>query len=500
MSCFLGIDIGTSGTKVIVLSPDGEVLDHEIYCYTFEQPQAGWSEQDPKLWVNAVAQCMAAINQRQQNLSIACIGLSGQMHGMTALDTQGKVIRPCILWNDQRNGIECDEILASLGGIKSLSRYTNNSMLVGFTAGKIRWFEKNEPHLFEKTSHILNPKDYIRFCLTGELATEVSEASGTGLLDVVNRRWSLELMEKIGIDAHLMPACYESTYVSGYTNQNAPSLFGIKAGIPVIGGGGDAVIQTLGCGIYQPGVAQTTLGTGGVVAAVHRKPLDNSDGRIQVSCNVLKDTWHNMGVSLSAGSALAWWKNILSQGAENTLTYEALIETTKTIPIGSEGLIFLPYLMGERCPYSNPSARGGFIGARQHHQQNHFNRAVLEGISFSLNDIMQLVVPQKNQNLLVYASGGGSRSDYWNQMQADIYGCTLVKVQNSSHGGALGAAILAAIALEHWKLDDIQTLFATEKQWQPNRDNSKKYRHYIEIYQRLHDRLLEVNNALSQVR
>lgn len=499
MTCFFGIDIGTSGTKVVVMNEDGAVIDHEIVSYTFEQPKSGWSEQNPALWVDATAQCLQSILTRQKNLDIACIGLSGQMHGMTALDKNGDVIRPCILWNDQRNEVECDEIIQRVGGLNALTKMTNNTMLVGFTGGKIKWFEKHEPDLFAKTKHIVNPKDYLRYRLTGEFATDVSEASGTGLLDVVNRRWSDELMSKIGIDKNLLPPCYESTAITGYTTKDAQNLFGLPVGIPVVGGGGDAVIQTLGSGIYQSGVAQTTLGTAGIVAAIHHEPIANTQGKIQVSCNVIENTWHTMGVTLCGASALSWWRTVLQGDGDIELDYDTIIERAQSVPIGADGLIYLPYLMGERCPYSNPNARGGFIGARYHHTSHHFNRAVLEGVIFSLKDIMALIMPHTADDLTVYTSGGGASSAFWNQMQADIMGCTVATVRNASHGGALGAAIIAAMGIGRWQISDVQKIFTPEKTWTADRANTAKYQKLFAVYGRLHDTLLDVNNQLSEL-
>ena len=499
MTYFLGIDIGTSGTKSIVIDHTGHVIDTAIVSYGFDQPQSGWAEQNPQLWVDATARCLQEILKRQQNIQIACIGLSGQMHGMTALDADGNVLRPCILWNDQRNSVECDAITETVGGVHALTKVTNNAMLVGFTAGKIKWFQKHEPQLFEKTAHIVNPKDYLRFCLTGEIATEVSEASGTGLLDVVNRRWANALMDTIGIDKSLLPPCYESTEVSGYTTDRATSVFGVPAGIPVIGGGGDAVIQTLGCGIYQPGIAQTTIGTAGIVAAVHTTPIDNPHGKIQVSCSVLPNTWHTMGVALCAGSALSWWHDILQANTDINISYDTLIEQAQHAPIGAGGLLYLPYLMGERCPYSNPNARGGFIGARYEHTTHHFNRAVLEGITYALNDIMDVIMPNKTDGVKVYASGGGTASDFWNQMQADVFSCDVATVRNASHGGAMGAAILAAIGMQYWHISDIQQVFSAEKTWTADTAKTAQYKRYIHIYKQAHDALFHINTQLCQM-
>lgn len=501
MKHFIGIDIGTTNCKVLLMNNDGVVTDAESITYTFDQPQIGWSEQAPDLWTNALEQCMQTLMGRQSNpITIAGVGLSGQMHGMTALDENGDVLRPCILWNDQRNQTECDELVALAGGDAALRSMTNNPMLVGFTAGKIRWFQKNEPDLFAKTKIILNPKDYIRYCLTGVMATEVSDASGTGLFDVANRQWSSTLLQKIGIDETILAPCYESTVVSAHVSEQGAERFAIPAGTPVVGGGGDAVIQTLGSGVCQSGMMQTTIGTAGIAAAMGDMALANTEGRIQVSCNVLPDTWHYMGVSLSSGSALQWWKNTLNWQKDD-ISYDALSQAAETVKIGSDGLIFLPYLMGERCPWPDPTARGAFIGLRANHTTENLCRAVFEGLTFALLDMMSLMKDEDSAQKssakgVIYASGGGSQSDFWNQMQADVFGVPVAVTRNSEHGGALGAAIVAAIGTKDWTVDKIEKVFQEEKTWQPDGQKHKAYAPYFALYQDLYQSLQTVNVRL----
>lgn len=495
---FLGIDIGTSGCKALLMAPDGTVLGTETASYAFDQPQQGWSEQDPVVWIEGAAKAVGALLAKTDS-EVLCVGLSGQMHGMTALNDAHDVLRPAILWNDQRNSQECAEITEMAGGLDSLIGLVNNQMLPGFTGGKIRWFQKHEPELFDRTKIILNPKDYLRLRLTGEVATEVTDASGTGLFDVANRRWSAILLERIGLDAGLLPECLESAQVSGRVSKSGENLFGIPAGTPVVGGGGDSIIQTLGSGIAAPGRLQTTIGTAGIVATTLEAPLANPGGRVQVSCNVLPDLWHCMGVALNAGNALAWWRNSLHAPDEPVLSFDELSASAADVPPGSEGLVFLPYLMGERCPWPDPSARGGFIGLRLQHRQAHFHRSVFEGVVFSLRDIAGLVDPDTTgPRRVVHASGGGASSAFWNQMQADVFNSRVVTTRNAAHGGAFGAAILAAIGSGDWSgTEQVPVACSVESSWEPDPENRAIYDAMFDIYRELYGALKSTNDRLS---
>ncbi len=497
---FLGIDIGTSSCKALLLSSDGEILGTETQPYAFEQPREGWAEQDPAVWIKGAAEAVRALRRRIE-AEILCVGLSGQMHGMTALDKTHAVLRPTILWNDQRNAVECDEITDLAGGLSALTGLVNNRMLPGFTGGKIRWFAKHEAAAFEKTKIILNPKDYIRLVLTGEIATEVSEASGTGLFDVVARRWSKPLLELISIDPALLPPAYESQEISGRVSASGEATFGIPKGTPVIGGGGDAVIQTFGSGVLGPESLQTTIGTGGIVATALHAPLANAEGRVQVSCNVLPDLWHCMGVSLNAGSALAWWREAHSATPQSAPAFDQLSAAAASISIGADGLLFLPYLMGERCPWPDPHLRGGFIGLRAHHRLEHFHRAVFEGISFALRDMAERVNPTAQaENRLIYASGGGASSAFWNKLQADVFSAPVVTTASAAHGAAFGAAVLAGIGAGHWPGPEaVNPLFAVEGRWEPEPQATAAYDKYFAIYRSLHGALESVTHQISDL-
>ncbi|MCY6379781.1 xylulokinase [Hoeflea prorocentri] len=499
-AAFLGIDIGTSSCKALLLSADGTVIGTQTSPYGFDQPREGWAEQDPHLWRDGAARAVKALLS-EHDVELACVGLSGQMHGMTALDAGDEVIRPAILWNDQRNAVECAEITDLAGGLDGLISMTGNQMLPGFTGGKIRWFLKHEPQAFERTRIILNPKDYIRLLMTGERMTEVTDASGTGLFDVANRRWSDELFDCIGLDRQLLPPALESAEIAGKVTSQGAQIFGIPVGTPVIGGGGDAVIQTLGSGVAAPGRLQTTIGTAGIVAAALNAPLANTGGRVQISCNVLPDKWHCMGVSLNAGSALEWWRGLHGSDDRSPPHFDELSEAAQQVDLGSGGMLFLPYLMGERCPWPDPDARGAFVGVRSHHSLAHMHRAVFEGIVFSLRDMAGLIDPERApEGLLIHTSGGGSLSPFWNQMQADIFGAPVVTTSNSSHGGAFGAAILAGIGKGHWQgVDDIETICKEVNRWSPMASAHVRYNEYFAHYQTLHEALLAVSYGLSEL-
>ena len=498
MAAFLGIDIGTSGCKSLLLSGAGKVLGTETAAYDFQQPRPGWSEQDPKVWRTGARDAVGKLLQKVR-ADIQCIGLSGQMHGMTALDSARQVIRPAILWNDQRNQAQCDQITEAAGGIAALTKLVSNRMLPGFTGGKILWYRQHEPELFERTRLILNPKDYLRLVLTGEIATEVSDASGTGLFDVNKRQWCGKLIGQIGLDQALLAPISESTEVTGRITASAAEEFGLRPGIPVIGGGGDAVIQTLGSGVYQPGALQTTIGTAGIVATILQAPIDNFEGRVQLSCNVLPETWHCMGVSLNAGSALQWWRITYSEHQGEPPEFDAIAGLAAAVTPGAEGLLFLPYLMGERCPWPDPHASGAFIGLRSHHQLRHLHRAVFEGIVFSLRDMASRVSPANRTGAeAVFTSGGGASSPFWNQMQADIFGARTVVTKNASHGGAFGAALLAGIAYGNWSAaDSLDNICVAEAEWKPRPEFADRYDRYFAIYSALYGTLHDVSQRLS---
>lgn len=447
----LGIDIGTSGCKALLIDGDGAVLASRTETYGLSQPRPGWTEQDPQLWIEGARAAVAGVREQRPDAEIAAIGLSGQMHGLTPLDASHKVLRPAILWNDQRNGAECDDITARAGGTEGLLRQTNNRMLVGYTGGKILWMRNHEPELFGRLRHVLNPKDYLRLVLTGEIATEVSDASGTGLFDTRRRMWAAGLIDLVGIDPALLPKCHESHVVSGRICKTGSELFGLPEGIPVVGGGGDSVIQTIGSGVIAPGELQTTIGTAGIVAAALDGPVPNPDGRLQIFCNVAPDKWHCMGVSLNAGGAMEWFCAMLAGFAGGAApSAEAIAAIAADAPAGARGLLFLPYLNGERCPHPDPTARGGFVGLSGRHGAPDMARSIMEGVAHSLYDIFGLMRRIDIGRTVIKASGGGARSALWRQMQADLFGCDVVTSEGAAEGGAFGAALVAGVGVGVW--------------------------------------------------
>lgn len=451
MDALLGIDIGTSGCKALLLDTNGSVIATDTATYPLSQPRPGWTEQDPQLWIEGSRQAIAGVLAKAPGANLLCVGLSGQMHGLVPLDAAHQVLRPAILWNDQRNGAECAHITEAAGGLQGLLAATNNRMLVGYTGGKIVWMQRHEPELFARLTTVLNPKDYLRLCLTGEVATEVSDASGTGLFDVRSRTWATSLMERVGIDPSLFASAFESHVISGRISAAGARLFGLPEGTPVAGGGGDSVIQTIGSGVIGPGELQTTIGTAGILAAALDKPQDNPDGRLQVFCNVAPDKWHCMGVSLNAGGSMSWFRDVFCNDGQGTApSFDELVAQATESPAGARGLLFLPYLNGERCPHPDPIARGAFVGLRACHGHGDMARAVMEGVVHALADMHSLMQPLGIDGRVIKASGGGARSPLWRQLQADIFGCDVVTTEGAAEGAAFGAALVAGLGVGVW--------------------------------------------------
>ncbi|WP_336801888.1 xylulokinase [Kaistia sp. MMO-174] len=502
-TALLGIDIGTSGCKALLIDADGSVLASSTATYGLSQPRPGWTEQDPALWIEGARQSVASVLAERRDVEIAGIGLSGQMHGLTPLDEAHRVLRPALLWNDQRNGAECAEITEKAGGLEALLALTNNRMLVGYTGGKILWMRHHEPELYAKLRHVVNPKDYLRLVLTGEIATEVSDASGTGLFDVRKRTWSTPLLDRLDIGPALLPACHESQVVTGRVNRSGSALFGLPEGIPVVGGGGDSVIQTLGSGVMMPGELQTTIGTAGIVASALEAPEDNPGGRLQVFCNVAPDSWHCMGVSLNAGGAMSWFRDAmgsLGQGAEKP-SFDEIVARAAASPAGAKGLFFLPYLYGERCPHPDPIARGAFVGLTARHDGGDMARSVMEGVTHALRDIHGLMQRIGMQHSVIKASGGGARSSLWRQMQADLFDCEVVTTEGAAEGGAFGAALVAGVGTGIWP--DAKTAAALCRpltRQLPDRETGDTLRRAFAIFEGLYPALSQSFAAIAEAR
>ena len=488
MKAVIGIDVGTSGCKVIALSESGEILSSKLEEYPVYSPQIGWSEQDPEDWWQGTCKALKELADELSDVEIVGVGLSGQMHGMCALDENSAVIRRAILWNDQRTQKQCDEITAAAGGIDGLLSYTNNQMLTGYTGGKILWMREHEPENFKKTQIILNPKDYIRYKLTGDCCTEVSDASGTGFFDTKNRCFSKELLKKLDLSESLFPKCVESTDITGTVSAQAQTETGIKAGTPVAGGGGDAVISTTGMGLINTDRIGVTLGTSGVVAMGRDSFTPNKGGKIQAFCNNSSDSWHAMGVTLSAAGSYVWFRNtfgkyeIEQQKVTGINAYKQLDMLAEQTPAGADGLVFTPYLTGERCPHNDPDARGCFSGITSQHTLGHFARAVLEGVAFSLKSVFDLMCEDAKKDSKIVLAGGGAVSPLWRQIFADIWEIPVCTVYGSAEGGAFGAAIVAGAALKLWNYKEAADLIKEECTVLPNASNAELYRAQYQKY------------------
>ncbi len=452
MSITLGIDVGTSGTKTIAIDEKGTILASASAEYPCDHPRPGWSEQDPELWWDATKKTVQQVlgSGKFQANDVAGVGLSGQMHGSVFLDSAGTVIRPALLWNDQRTAAECQEIEAKADGREALIRLVANPALTGFTAPKLLWVRKHEPAHWDRVRQVLLPKDYVRYRLTGTFATEVSDASGTLMLDVANRRWSSELLAKLDIDPSLLPACFESQEVSAKVSDLGSKATGLPVGTPVVGGGGDQPAGAVGNGIVRQGVVSATMGTSGVVFA-HADTLGfDPKGRLQRGCHAVPGAWHVMGVVLSAGGSFQWFRNELGKAEVEMARkkgedpYYLLTDEAAVAGPGAEGLFFLPYLTGERTPHFDPDAKGAWVGLTVRHGRAHLIRALLEGATFAMRDSLELIREMGVKIDQVRLSGGGARNALWRQIQADIYGCD-VHTLNSTEGPAFGVALLAQV-------------------------------------------------------
>jgi len=449
-SYLLGIDIGTTGSKAILLDEQGTVRARATTEYPMHTPRPLWAEQDPEQWWKASIESIRAVLAAAGTPPpIAAVGLTGQMHGLVLLDAHGAPLRPCIMWNDQRTARECADITARLT-LPRLLELTGNPVLPGFTAPKIVWVRTAEPEIYRKTAKILLPKDYVRYRLTGVYAGDVSDSSGTSLFDVGRRRWSHEMLEALEIPAGWLPEVMESSEISGTVTAEAAAATGLPRGIPVVAGAGDQAAQAVGTGIVREGAVSATIGTSGVVFAASSSYRIEPQGRLHAFCHAVPGTWHLMGVMLSAGGSVRWYRDTLGReemvraAAEGVDPYDLLIGEAAGVPAGSDGLLFLPYLTGERTPYPNPQARGVFFGLTVRHTKAHLTRAVLEGVTYGLRDSLSLMRTLGIAPRQVRASGGGARSAVWRQMMADVFGTEIAAV-TSEEGAAYGAALLAGV-------------------------------------------------------
>jgi xylulokinase len=441
MAYFIGIDTSTTATKALLMDGHGGVLGVASNEYPYDTPQPLWSEQDPSLWWHATAESIRQVLARTGVVvaSVNGIGLTGQMHGLVLLDENGDVLRPAILWNDQRTGPQCEAIRVKLGREK-LIQITGNDALTGFTAPKILWVQEHEPEIWKRARHILLPKDYVRYKLTGKFASDRAGGAGTILFDLAKRDWSPEVLSALDIPAEYLPKTYEGTDVTGTLSPSVANELGLPAGIPVYGGGGDQAAAAVGTGAVKAGVVSLSLGTSGVVFATTDEPFIEPEGRLHAFCHSVPGKWHLMGVMLSAAGSLRWHRDTFAPSTD----YDTLLEPAVNIPAGSDGLFFLPYLTGERTPHPDPLARGAFVGLTVRHSFPYLTRAVLEGVSFGLRDSFELMKSAGLEDISqVRVTGGGARSPLWRQILADVFGAEIVTV-NADEGAAYGAALLAA--------------------------------------------------------
>lgn len=507
MQYTLGIDLGTSGTKTVIFDGSGREIASSTREYPLVQPKNGWAEQNPADWWNAVVETVqeALRKCRISAAEICGIGLSGQMHGLVMLDQNGDVLRPAILWCDQRTQKQCDEITAAVGR-QRLIEITANPALTGFTASKILWVRENEPEIYEKCRHILLPKDYIRYKLTGEYATEVSDASGMQLLDVPNRCWSEEVLSKLQIDKDLLGKVYESPQITGRVHRKPAELIGLAAGTPVVGGAGDNAAAAVGTGVVADGHAFATIGTSGVVYAHSSRIRMDPKGRTHTFCSAVPGEWHMMGVSLASGLSLKWFRDnfcaeeVRAAAEKGIDPYLLMDKEAEGIGPGCNRLLYLPYLMGERTPHLDPDCRGVFFGLSAVHTRAHLIRAVMEGVGFSLLDSALILGETGVAIEELTACGGGAKSPLWRRILSDMLGCGVVTLQNSE-GPALGAALLAGVGTGMYQSvrEACSAVIRADKHTRPDKRLHALYGEYHEVYTGLYASLKEDFKRLAEL-
>ncbi len=493
----IGIDIGTTSTKTIMIDEKGDVISSATEDYPLDVPKAGWAQQKPSDWYQATIDTIKMVMEESNTdpADIKAIGLSGQMHGSVFMDKENEVIRPAILWCDQRTEKQCREIY-DIFGYKNFIKLSFNKALPGFTAPKILWLRENEPENYKKVDHIILPKDYVRFMLSGIFATEVSDAAGTIMMDIAKRDWSEEILDGLDINKDLLPPVYESQVITSKINKRAADLTGLIEGTPIVGGASDNAAGAIGSGIIREGLVSDSIGTSGVVFATSDKPLHDPEGRVHAFCHAVPGKWHFTGVTLSAAGSLKWYYE--GFGANNKFQrkfpdkngYELLNKQAESIEPGSESLIFLPYLSGERTPHGDPYARGVFFGISYRHTQDHFVRSIMEGVSFSQLDCLDIIKEQKIKPDKVVMFGGGAKSKVWRQILADILNINIVTL-NIEEGPAYGAALLAGVGSGMYEnVEDACSQTIKEvSNTKPVQKNVEKYKKLYPIYKSLYSAL-----------
>ena len=487
MHC-LGIDVGTGGTRAVLIDGAGQIVASEtIEHVPFASPQTGWAEQDPDDWWRAAVAAIRAVLSHDNITpdSISAVGLSGQMHGAVLLDADDKLLRPSIIWCDQRSEAQCQQLTEQIGASR-LIELTCNPALTGFTLPKILWVKDHEPEHWRRLRSLLLPKDYVRLRLTGDKAIDVADASGTLLLDVSARQWSREMLDAAGINDNVLPRLFESPEITGSVSQSAAELTGLRVGTPVVAGAGDQAAGAVGMGIVKPGSVSATIGTSGVVFAATNNPALDPKGRVHTFCHAIPNRWHVMGVTQGAGLSLRWFRDQFGLAPYDQLTAEAA-----NVPAGADNLLWAPYLMGERTPHLDPNARAALVGLTASHTRAHVVRAILEGVAFSLRDSLEIFRDMNVPVESIRLGGGGARSKLWRQIQADVY-AHAVDIVQAEEGAAYGAALLAGVGGGLWKsvddacaevvrvVDRIEPDAAAVKVLEP------LYRSYRELYPALH--------------
>jgi xylulokinase len=495
VSLVLGLDVSTTATKAVLLDRDGAVRATGVAEYHYDTPRPLWSEQDPGLWWSGTTDAVhdALVQAGASGGDVDAVGLTGQMHGLVALDDAGDVLRPAILWNDQRTQAECDEIRELLGR-ERLVAITGNDALTGFTAPKILWVRRHEPENWSRIAHVVLPKDFVRLRLTGELAVDKADGAGTLLFDLARRDWSPDVLEALGIDPTWLPTTFEGPDVTGRITDEAAEVTGLTPGTPVVAGGGDQAAAAVGVGAVEPGVVSVSLGTSGVVFATTDGPSVEPEGRLHAFCHAVPARWHVMGVMLSAAGSLRWFRDALAPGTP----FGELVDEAASVGPGSDGLLFLPYLTGERTPHPDPLARGAFVGLTVQDDRPHLTRAVLEGVAFGLRDSLELMrgvgMPAPAQ---IRATGGGSKSPLWRGILADVLGATVVTT-STAEGAAQGAAMLAAVGVGWYATveEACGRLVEVADAVEPS-DDGAAYGPAYERYRRLYPALAEVFHSMG---
>jgi xylulokinase len=496
VSLLLGIDVGTGGTRALVIDEQGGIVASATAEHApFASPETGWAEQDPRDWWRATREAVAQV-LRQPGVSadaIKAVGLSGQMHGSTLLDSHDQVVRPALLWCDQRTDRQCRQITEAIGAAR-LIELTLNPALTGFTAPKLLWVREHEPEKWREVRAVLLPKDYVRFRLTGHKATDVADASGTLLFDVGARKWSSTVLDALDLKHSLMPEAFESPMITGSISAEGAEATGLNAGTPVVGGGGDQAAGAVGMGIVRAGAVSATIGTSGVVFAATDRPVLEPQGRIHTFCHAVPGRWHVMGVTLGAGLSLRWFRDQFVEAsrppAASTSSrdpYDVMTEAAATAPAGSDGVLWAPYLMGERTPHLDPHARAALVGLSGSHTKAHVFRAVLEGVAFSLKDSFSIFEEMKVPVSHVRLGGGGARSPLWRKIQADTYGYP-IEIVAAEEGAAYGAALLAGVGAGRWKTVDeacdavVRVVTRIEPDQQDRATLARQYERYRRLY------------------